>query len=103
MRWSLQGGLDVRGVVIHFMENHGESSAPGSAGREAVKREVLGFFKRNPFLLVSEERLSVMLCRPPDMVLDAVRSLEDAGLLKRRSGGTLLGVEEGLAEVEAEI
>lgn len=66
----------------------------------AVKSEVIGFFQANPFLLVSEARLASLLCRPPDMVNEAVRSLEEAGLLTRGFGETLLGVESNLAQAK---
>jgi len=65
----------------------------------SVRNEVIGFFKSNPFLLVSEGRLASLLCRPPDMVSEAVRSLEKAGLLTRSYGEALLGVEDNLANV----
>jgi hypothetical protein len=64
----------------------------------SVEREVIGFFRSNPFLLVSEGRLASLLCRPPEMVREAVMALEDAGLLSRRYGETLLGVEENLTD-----
>ncbi|MBN2027117.1 MAG: hypothetical protein JW854_10215 [Actinobacteria bacterium] len=65
----------------------------------SVKSEVIGFFKSNPFLLVSEARLASLLCRPIDMVNEAVRALEEAGLLTRSFGEALLGVEDNLANI----
>lgn len=62
-----------------------------------VKNEVLSFFEANPFLLVSEERLASMICRPRDMVCQAVRELESAGLISRRFGEALLGIGEAAA------
>ena len=75
------------------------SAATGHAEESAsVQREVLGFFKDHPFLLVSEGRLASLLCRPPSMVCEAVRELERAGLLARRYDGVLLGVEDSLTK-----
>jgi hypothetical protein len=82
------------------MENNSNLSVCCSTASDSVRGEVIGFFKTNPFLLVSETRLASLLCRPPDMVCEAVRELEEAGLLTRRYGETLLGVEEALAALE---
>jgi hypothetical protein len=57
-----------------------------------VKEEVRDFFSANPFLLVSESRLAVLLCRPSHMVRQAVTALEDEGLLERRDEDTLVGL-----------
>lgn len=66
----------------------------------SVRSEVIEFFKSNPFLLVSEARLASLLCRPQEMVSEAVRSLEEAGLLTRGYGEALLGVEDNLANAK---
>ena len=84
------------------MENNGILTVRQSAACDAVTREVIGFFKANPFLLVTEGRLAALLCRPPEMVCEAVHTLEAAGLLKRRYGDALLGVEESLAEADVQ-
>jgi len=76
--------------------NSKETKRPSAA--DAVEGEVIDFFKANPFLLVSEGRLASLLCRPPEMVSEAVRALEEAGMLARRFGEALLGVEEVLAQ-----
>lgn len=59
---------------------------------DLVRDEVRGFFFSNPFLLVSESRLAALLCRPPHLVRQAVRDLEDEGLLERRDEDTLVGL-----------
>ena len=81
------------------MEYHGNAAAGHLEASGCVQREVLGFFKDHPFLLVSEGRLATLLCRPPSMVCEAVRELERAGLLARRYDGILLGVEDSLSKV----
>jgi hypothetical protein len=91
------GLYDVR---CNSMEEHGNLSVRYSTASSSVRSEVIGFFKANPFLLVSERRLASLLCRPPEMVYEAVRTLEEAGLLTRRFGEALLGVEKALAEAE---
>jgi hypothetical protein len=78
------------------MENNGNTGARFVAAAASVRSEVIDFFKANPFLLVSEARLASLLCRPPEMVCEAVRMLLDAGILTRRYGEALLGVEENL-------
>ena len=90
--------LHVSGLI--YMEINGNTSAFLIAAAGSVKSEVVDFFKANPFLLVSEARLASLLCRPPEMVCEAVRMLLDAGLLTRRYGEALLGVEENLKETE---
>lgn len=82
------------------MEEYNNSGVYYSAADGSVKTEVVGFFQDNPFLLVSEGRLASLLCRPYDMVCEAVRALEEEGLLKRRFGDALLGVEENLVKPE---
>jgi hypothetical protein len=68
------------------------------AATSSVKGEIVDFFNANPFLLVSEARLAALLCRPPEMVCEAVSLLLDAGLLTRRYGEALLGVADNLRE-----
>jgi len=82
------------------MEYNGNRIACDPEMSGAVRSEVIGFFKSNPFLLVSEERLASLLCRPPEMVNEAVRFLEEAGLLARSFGAALLGVEDSLANAK---
>ncbi len=84
------------------MEYYGDETACDvkASVSVTVKKEVAGFFKSNPYLLVSEERLASLLCRPPEIVCEAVRSLEEAGLLTRGFGETLLGVEDILARTK---
>ena len=82
------------------MEEFVISTECHSRASGAVTKEVVGFFKENPFLLVTEGRLAALLCRPPGMVSEAVQALEEAGLLRRRYGDALLGVEENLAKAE---
>ena len=79
------------------MEYSGNEIDRDVAVNISVQKEVIGFFKSNPFLLVSETRLASLLCRPPEIVCEAVRSLEEAGLLTRKYGEALLGVEDNLA------
>ncbi len=59
-----------------------------------VREEILEFFRANPFLLVGEGRLATLLCRPSDLVGEAVRSLERDGLLERREGDILVGLAQ---------
>ncbi len=82
------------------MEYYGNANAHDPGVSVSVTREVIGFFKANPFLLVSEARLATLLCRPPELVYDAVRSLEESGLLARKFGKTLLGAGDNLAKAE---
>jgi hypothetical protein len=90
----------VFGNGYHLMEYYGNEVAHDPMVSGSVKKEVIGFFKANPFLMVSEARLASLLCRPPDMVNEAVRSLEEAGLLTRSYGEALLGVEDNLAKAK---
>jgi DNA-binding MarR family transcriptional regulator len=82
------------------MEYYGNEISVDPEASGSVQKEIIGFFKDHPFLLVSESRLACLLCRPPSMVSEAVRALEEAGLLLRRNGEILLGVEDNLARVE---
>jgi hypothetical protein len=68
------------------------------AAAASVKSEIIDFFRDNPFLLVSEARLASLLCRPPEMICEAVGMLLEAGLLTRRYGEALLCVDEELKE-----
>ena len=82
------------------MENYCNQAIEKSTESGSVRCEVIGFFRANPFLLVNEGRLASLLCRPREMVREAVEDLERAGLLTRRFGEALLGVEEALARSE---
>jgi len=82
------------------MEDFVNSTVCPSKASASVVKEIVGFFKANPFLLVTEGRLAALLCRPPNIVCEAVQALEEAGLLARRYGDALLGVEENLAKAE---
>jgi len=84
------------------MAYYGNASAPVARRYESVEREVIEFFKQHPYLLVSEERLAALLCRPLHMVSDAVRSMEEAGLLARKDSRTLLGVGDSLEKIKNE-
>lgn len=77
-----------------------ESYLPASQGLESVEREVACFFREHPFLLVSEGRLATLLCRPREMVTEAVLKMERAGKIVRRDRDTLLGVNDELAGIE---
>lgn len=68
--------------------------------RATVEREVADFFSGHPYLLVSEDRLAVLLCRPFDMVAEAVKAMEDAGRLARRGDDGLLFTDD--SEMAAE-
>jgi hypothetical protein len=76
------------------MEDNGNTGTRLIAAAGSVKSEIIAFFRANPFLLVSEARLASLLCRPPEMVCEAVRMLLDAGVLTRRYGEALLCVDE---------
>ena len=84
------------------MENFGEGPAYTLEGSGTVEREVAGFFRDLPFLLVSERRLAALLCRPLGMVVEAVRVLEEEGFLTRKGEDTLVCAEGNLAEVQTE-
>lgn len=86
-------------VKRQLVEDYGKLSVDGR-GHEFVRKEVLVFFKDHPFLLVSEERLAALLCRPLDMVAAAVRSLEHDGFLTRKDEETLLCSEDYMSEVK---
>ena len=96
MQESCLPGFPDFGNGIRSMEYYG-NEIDRDVANISVQKEVIGFFKSNPFLLVSETRLASLLCRPPEIVCEAVRSLEEAGLLTRRYGEALLGVEDNLA------
>lgn len=85
-----------------MMVYYGNTSAPAARRDESVEREVIGFFKEHPYLLVSEERLAALLCRPPHMVTQAVKSMEEAGLLARKDNQTLLGIGDSLEKIKGE-
>lgn len=85
-----------------MMVYYGNTSAPAAKRNESVEREVIGFFQDHPYLLVSEERLAALLCRPPQMVTQAVKHMEEAGLLARKDNQTLLGMCDSPAEIECE-
>ena len=85
-----------------MMVYYGNTSAPVTRRVESVEREVVGFFKEHPYLLVSEERLAALLCRPPQMVSQAVKSMEEAGLLIRKDNQTLIGISESLEKTRGE-
>jgi hypothetical protein len=87
-------------VKKQLMEDYGKLVSD-SEGHESVRREVFVFFKDHPFLLVSEERLAALLCRPLDMVAAAVRSLEESGFLARKGEETLLCREDYMAEIKS--
>lgn len=82
------------------MEFYGNETIVDLEASGSVQKEIIGFFKDHPFLLVSEGRLACLLCRPPDMVRESVRALEEAGLLLRKDGEILLGVSDNLERVE---
>jgi len=72
------------------MENYGKEAGFTCDAEESVLKEVAAFFEDHPFLLVDEKRLAVLLCRPLQMISQAVRALEDAGFLGRRDEETLI-------------
>lgn len=80
----------------------GNTSAPVAGRYESVEREVIGFFKEHPYLLVSEERLAALLCRPLHMVGQAVKYMEETGLLARKDSRTLIGIGESLEKIKNE-
>ena len=82
------------------MEFYGNEIIVDLEASDSVQKEIVGFFKDHPFLLVSEGRLACLLCRPPGMVREAVRALEEKGLLLRKNGEVLLGVADNLARVD---
>lgn len=84
------------------MENSGDGSVYAFKGSGSVEKEVARFFKDHPFLLVSERRLAALLCRPLEMVTEAVRALEEEGFLARKGEDTLLCAQENRAEVRTE-
>jgi hypothetical protein len=69
-------------------------------GLDPVREEVVRFFRDHPFLLVSEGRLAVLLCRPVEMVVAAVNALEREGFLFRKGEETLLCAEGCLVEAK---
>lgn len=73
------------------MGENDTSRESGSSSHEKVKREIEEFFAANPFLMVCENRLASLLCRPPRLVEMAVRELERDGCLERRDAHTLVG------------
>ena len=82
------------------MEDYVNNTSPGIEGERSVEKEVLGFFREHPFLLVSENRLAALLCRPLDMVSEAVKAMEMKGLLARKDNQTLLSVNDNFVAAE---
>ncbi|MDY6795655.1 MAG: hypothetical protein SWK76_10325 [Actinomycetota bacterium] len=82
------------------MGNNVNENNPGAVGERSVEKEVLGFFREHPFLLVSESRLAALLCRPLDMVSEAVKAMEMKGLLARKDNQTLLSINENFVGAE---
>jgi hypothetical protein len=83
------------------MENYGsETFAIDADG--SVLREVAGFFKEHPFLLVDEKRLAILLCRPLQMISEAVRTLEATGVLRRKGEETLICIAGQMADMKSE-
>jgi hypothetical protein len=83
------------------MENSGnEPFAIDADG--SVLREVTGFFREYPFLLVDEQRLAVLLCRPLSMVSNAVKTLEATGVLRRSGEDTLICMAGQMAELKSD-
>jgi hypothetical protein len=93
------GDEDQKGAMMVY---YGNTSAPATRRDESVEREVAGFFEEHPYLLVSEERLAALLCRPPNMVTQAVKCMEEAGLLARKDNQTLLCIGESLEKIKGE-
>ena len=93
------GDEDQKGAMMVY---YGNTSAPVTRRDESVEREVAGFFKEHPYLLVSEERLAALLCRPPHMVTQAVKCMEEAGVLVRKDNQTLLCISESLEKIKGE-
>jgi hypothetical protein len=83
-------------------QDRGEVRVMTSKGNWSVEREVASFFKDYPFLLVSEKRLASLLCRPLEMVEEAVVALEKTGFLTRKGEETLLCTEDYMAGVLSE-
>lgn len=59
-------------------------------GVRIVEREILDLFDGNPFLLVDEDKLSSLLCRPIQLVMAAVSLLEKEGKLRRSRQHSLI-------------
>lgn len=68
---------------------------------ERIKGEITGFFAGNPFLLVSEDWLASLLCRPVGLVEKAVLELVSEGTLGKRDRHVFLETEEGLAHASS--
>jgi hypothetical protein len=60
-----------------------------------IKEEIIDFFASNPFLLVSEDWLASLICRPARLVEEAVLELLAEGTLEKRDRHILLGHVEG--------
>ncbi len=85
-------------MVCYGNNSHVFRDAACGQDQAAVEKEVAEFFRQHPFLLVSEDRLAVLLCRPRGMVQKAVREMERAGLLRRKDADTVIHVEEGMVK-----
>lgn len=77
------------------MPNVGGWSEGESASLQRIKNEITDFFTANPFLLVGEDWLASLICRPTHLVEAAVRELIDEGVLRERDRHFLLGLADG--------
>ncbi|WP_287153419.1 hypothetical protein [Candidatus Solincola tengchongensis] len=77
------------------MSNVGGWDEGELASLQRIKSEITDFFVANPFLLVSEDWLASLICRPAHLVEVGVRELIAEGVLKKRDRHFLLGLSEG--------
>jgi len=73
----------------------GEPAGEELSSLRRIKREIADFFAANPFLLVSEDWLASLLCRPVRLVEAAVRELMAESILERRHHYLALDSAEG--------
>jgi hypothetical protein len=97
--YAYNGGEMMEGLL---KEDRVEDPAITTEGNWCVEREVVALFKDHPYLLVSDARLASLLCRPLEMVEEAVAALENAGFLARKDGETLLCTEDYILGVTAD-
>ncbi|MBC7253584.1 MAG: hypothetical protein H5T72_06425 [Actinobacteria bacterium] len=73
----------------------GEPSEEELSSLRRIKKEIADFFAANPFLLVSEDWLASLLCRPVRLVEAAVRELMAESVLEKRQHYLALDSAEG--------
>ncbi len=76
---------------------NGEVTGAEPGALQMIKDEIIAFFAANPFLMVSEEWLATLLCRPLLLVREAVLELTAEGRLEKDRQVLVSAVGGGMA------